>query len=74
MLCFVFVDITDVDVDSIDSGRPDTPDTDDSLGAKAATDDSKGSADLETKESEQDKNPTEDNFESIKLISNGAFG
>ena len=66
-------DITDIS--SIDSGRPETPDTDeldkDDLGAVggASQDHVPG-----TKAAMQAKPPTEEDFEHIKLVSNGAYG
>ncbi|XP_051788654.1 microtubule-associated serine/threonine-protein kinase 2 isoform X2 [Erpetoichthys calabaricus] len=46
---------------SYDSGHPDTPETDDSIESCKAT--------IQTK-----KTPQEEDFENIKLISNGAYG
>ncbi|XP_066548530.1 microtubule-associated serine/threonine-protein kinase 2 isoform X2 [Amia ocellicauda] len=46
---------------SYDSGNPDTPETDDSVDGRGAT--------VQTK-----KAPREEDFENIKLISNGAYG
>lgn len=69
-------DITDIS--SVDSGRPDTPDTDeldkdDVLeGATAAAGEDSQTA--RSKQALQAKPPAEEDFETIKLISNGAYG
>ncbi|XP_030584172.1 microtubule-associated serine/threonine-protein kinase 2 isoform X2 [Archocentrus centrarchus] len=52
---------------SYDSGNPATPETDDSVDARGAT---VPSASPQTKA----KTPREEDFENIKLISNGAYG
>ncbi|KAM3875831.1 microtubule-associated serine/threonine-protein kinase 2 [Diretmus argenteus] len=52
---------------SYDSGNPDTPETDDSVDGRAAT---VPAAPPQTKT----KAPREEDFENIKLISNGAYG
>ena len=62
-------DITDIS--SIDSGRPETPDTDELEGAEGGVVPGPAPG---SKEAMKAKPPTEEDFENIKLISNGAYG
>ncbi|XP_066298566.1 microtubule-associated serine/threonine-protein kinase 3-like isoform X1 [Branchiostoma lanceolatum] len=69
--CFVIPEMSDLsnfDVDT-DSGRPDTPDTDETSASEAASE-TTCAGKLEGTE----KKPSEDDFETVKLISNGAYG
>ena len=87
---FYYVDMRE-EVDSIDSGRPTTPDTDESSeshsqqggtaptrGAVAAP--SGGDGDVVTDKQlvthmlTHKKQPSQEDFETIKLVSNGAYG
>ncbi|CAH1243721.1 MAST2 [Branchiostoma lanceolatum] len=61
-------DLSNFDVDT-DSGRPDTPDTDETSASEAASE-TICAGKLEGTE----KKPSEDDFETVKLISNGAYG
>ncbi|XP_077981397.1 microtubule-associated serine/threonine-protein kinase 3-like isoform X2 [Glandiceps talaboti] len=55
---------------SYDSGRPDTPDTDELAGEKEEPQPPQA----RRRNSLMKKQPTEDDFENVKLISNGAYG
>ncbi len=69
-----FAEITDVS--SVDSGHPDTPDTDESSDAALQSSQKKVTQKPPLKESIQQsfRQPCQGDFETIKLVSNGAYG
>lgn len=68
--CIVLIELTDV-AGSMDSGHPDTPDSEQPLDKPQPTEVTtvKGPTEVDVKPP-----PSENDFENIKLVSNGAYG
>lgn len=66
-------DLTE-DLSSIDSGRPDTPETEESDITKPRVASITSTVSVRAANGDKPKSPTEEDFENIKLISNGAYG